>query len=87
MEDDDKLSALQCALCALSYYRRRHVWKEKGSRRGALVRGHRIKDLSRSAEAVSECRYWLRRARAAGFRGSIRRQVMEYNQQEHGTNG
>jgi len=61
---------LNCALCALSFFRRRHQWKEPGTRRG-LLRFHRIKDVSASNESRRNALSYIRQARAAGFRGSI----------------
>lgn len=63
-------SGLEYALCALSFYRGRHIWKERGSRRGALVQ-NRVKDLSASGNNRRACRTFIRKARAVGFRGSI----------------
>lgn len=72
------LTGLEYALCALSFFRGRHVWKERGSRRGLLVQ-NRIKDLSRSGKMKRASRAFVRRARVAGFRGSIILQVMSPN--------
>lgn len=77
-----ELTGLQAALCAMSYYRRRHVWKEKGSRRGCMARHRRIKDLSKSGYNRRRCKEFIREARAAGFRGSINQQVMDPAHQE-----
>ena len=68
-------TGLAYALCALSHYRHRHVYKEAGTRKG-FMRNHRIKDLSRSGEQRWACRQAIRDARALGFRGSAVRQVL-----------
>ncbi len=61
---------LNDALCALSFFRRRHIWKEAGTRKG-FMRNFRIKDLSASGENKRNARAYIARARAAGWRGSI----------------
>lgn len=58
------------ALCALSFFRRRHKWKERGSR-GGLLRNVRIKDWSHYGSYVREARRFIRAARALGWRGSV----------------
>lgn len=68
---------LQEALCALSYYRHRHDRYHEPNRRGVLVRrlrGHLAN--SQDAETAASCRYWVRAARQAGFRGSIRAMLL-----------
>jgi hypothetical protein len=60
---------LQHALCALSYFNHRHdrkllFKKAKGARKQALTVGH-------YREYVRVARDYIRRAREAGFRGSI----------------
>jgi hypothetical protein len=72
-----KLAGLQAALCAMSYYQRRHVWKEKGTRRSCMAKHRRIKDLSKSGYNRMRCKDFIRQAREAGFRGSIYQQVMD----------
>lgn len=67
------------ALCALSCFRRRHKWKERGSRRG-LLRNVRVKDWSHYGEAVWHAKRHIRLARAAGWRGSL---VAAVNRGDH----
>lgn len=66
------------ALCALSFFRGRHRWKERGSRNGMLVK-NRIKDLSQSSRQRDACRAFIAKARALNFRGSILDRVMGPN--------
>lgn len=73
-EEPARSRGLELALCALSMFRHRHVYKDKGSRRGALVK-NRIKDLSASGTFKQRCREYIEAARAEGWRGSIRKAV------------
>lgn len=77
------LTGLECALCALASFRHRHLWRERGSRKGVLVR-NRIKDLSRSGVNRQACKMWIADARRAGFRGSIIAQVTGQNSAQLG---
>jgi hypothetical protein len=64
------LTPLEMALCALSFFRVRH------SRQARFKTGQRREQVvSRYRENVRACREYIREARAAGFRGSIRQQV------------
>ena len=74
-------AALNCALCALAFFRRRHQWKEAGTRRG-LLRFHRIKDHSASNAARRAALRYIREARAAGWRGSIVAAVVSHERAE-----
>lgn len=68
------LTGLQAALCAYSFYRGRHVYKDrtKAKERGRKIHSaRRIKDLSASGERRRSCRYYIRLARSAGWRGSF----------------
>lgn len=72
-------AGLNNALLALSFYRNRHRWKERGSRRG-LLRNVRIKDWSHYGDSVWWSRRYIRLARQAGWRGSL---VDAVNQGKH----
>lgn len=70
---------LEAALCAYSFYRHRHVWKDR-TKAKAAGRLHgtakRIKDRSASGEKRRACRMFIRKAREAGWRGSFIQAVL-----------
>ena len=70
MSDQQQPAGFTEAQCALSFFRLRHRWKEKGSRRG-LLRNVRIKDWSHYGEYTRMARSYIRKARLAGWRGSV----------------
>lgn len=61
---------LSCALCALSFFKRRHGYYEPHSRR-ALARMEKRRNLNNAASYRQLALSYIRQARAAGFRGSI----------------
>jgi len=61
---------LNCALCALSFFRRRRGEIESRSRR-ALAGDGTTRNLNQAAQNRRLARSFIRQARAAGFRGSI----------------
>lgn len=74
MIDHRLIPGLTEALCAYSFFRQRHVWKDR-SKSKAKGRAHnlarRIKDISASGEKRRMARQFIRKAREAGFRGSF----------------
>jgi hypothetical protein len=65
---------LEAALCAYSFFRTRHVWKDrsKAKKKGrSQGLAKQIKDRSASGEKRRACRMFIRKAREAGWRGSF----------------
>lgn len=63
--------ALKYALCALSFFRGRHV------KRRLFKQARRMRNplVSLNHDYVREARHYIREARRAGFRGSIRKML------------
>lgn len=61
---------LSLALCALSFFKRRHGWDEPHTRR-ALARLRPTRNLNDAVRYRRLALSFIRQARAAGFRGSI----------------
>ncbi len=75
----DALPGLNDALCAYSFFRTRHVWKDrsKAKKKGrSQGLAKRIKDRSASGEKRRTCRMFIRKAREAGWRGSFIQAVL-----------
>lgn len=59
----------QAAVCAFSFFRARNNRFPKYKRPGSVT--HRGQWISRRRDMVRMCRYYIRKAREAGWRGSI----------------
>ncbi len=66
---------LCCALCALSFFRRR---REKRPRFKKPKRRHNaVQMVSNRKDAVRLARHFIKRAREAGFKGSVLAQIKQ----------
>lgn len=80
-------SGLNDALCAYSFFRGRHVWKDRTkAKKKGLSHGlaKRIKDRSASGEKRKMVKHFIRKARKAGWRGSFIQAVLNPGQNEQG---